>query len=101
MKWPALIVCAGVLIGCSDSGTSSAESIHISIENDKEHNGMILISTQNSTVRLGAKLKANFTYDFSIDKHEVTCGDFAKLVKNHKCENAELPVTNITFFDAD
>ena len=100
MKWPALIVCAGVLIGCSDSGTSSAESIHISIENDKEHNGMILISTQNSTVRLGAKLKANFAYDFSIDKHEVICGDFAKLVKNHKCENAELPVTNITFFDA-
>ena len=100
MKWSTLAIGALLFISCSDSGTSSKDVQDVSIDNDKKHDGMMLVSSKNASIKMGSKLTAKFTYNFSIDKHEVTCGDYAKFIKKSNCENSELPVTNVTFFDA-
>ena len=100
MKKSLLALLAGLLFGCSDSGTSSNNSYDFSTHNDDNHVGMMRVSAKNSSTRMGAKQIVKFTYDFSMDKHEVTCSDFAKFIKKFNCENPELPVTNVTFFDA-
>lgn len=100
MKKSLLALLIGLLFGCSDSGTSSNNSYDFSTQNDDNHVGMMRVSAKNSSTRMGAKQIVKFTYDFSMDKHEVICSDFTKFIKKFNCENPELPVTNVTFFDA-
>ena len=100
MKKSLLALLIGLLFGCSDSGTSSNNSYDFSTQNDDNHVGMMRVSAKNSSTTLGAKQTVKFTYDFSMDKHEVTCGDYATFIKKFNCENSELPITNVTFFDA-
>ncbi|WP_304039127.1 hypothetical protein [Fibrobacter succinogenes] len=67
---------------------------------DENHAGMMRVTTNESSTQMGSKLTVHFSYDFSIDKHEVTCGDYSKLIKKTNCDDPELPITNVTFFDA-
>ena len=92
--------CLTVIACSSDKVSSPQESLSPSITNDEKHAGMALVQSSNKSITLGSKLKVDFTYDYSIDKHEVTCGDFAKFFKNTKCSDASLPITDVTFFDA-
>ncbi len=94
MKWILFALSASLFVCCSDNSSSA----HDSIQNDRA--GMVFVKSTNSSVTLDSTQVVEFTYDFFIDKHEVTCGEFSKLMKNSKCENPELPVTNVTFFDA-
>ena len=100
MKWSMLAICTSLLVCCSDSGTSSNESNGPFISNDDDHAEMMRINAKNTSVKLGSKLTAEFLYDFSIDKHEVTCKDYSKFITKSNCNSPELPVTNVTFFDA-
>ncbi|SIN82975.1 TIGR02171 family protein [Fibrobacter sp. UWB11] len=99
-KQSVLFFVASLLVCCSDSGTSSSNSNEFSIRSDNNHAGMMRVNATNASVKMGPKQTVKFTYDFSLDKHEVTCGDFTKFIKKIKCDNPELPVTNVTFFDA-
>ena len=99
VKQSVLAFLASLVVCCSDSGTSSASDV-FSVHNDDNHAGMMRVSAKNSSTTMGAKQTVKFTYDFSMDKHEVTCGDYAKLIKKSNCEKSELPITNVTFFDA-
>lgn len=51
------------------------------------------------------KMKVEFDYDFSMGKHEVTCGEFNSVMKSVSklqvaCENDSLPAADISLFDA-
>lgn len=45
-------------------------------------------------------LAVNFTYDYYIEKHEVTCGEFKSFVGTKNCTRDAYPVTNVTYIDA-
>lgn len=45
-------------------------------------------------------LKVEFTYDYYLEKHEVTCKEYEIYRKARSCDNDSLPVTNITYIDA-
>ena len=70
----------------------------------------VTFGTDDSTVKLNERMKmrVDFDYDFSIGKHEVTCGEFNKFagtkksaLKNHlSCKSANMPASEITYFDA-
>lgn len=95
------------LLGCSDSGSSPSLVVQ-----DQEHEGFFKIAASGKSVKLGQKasFKAEFTYDYLIGSHEVTCGEYKKLVHSIAveeanfpeipCENDSVPVTNVTFYDA-
>ena len=99
MKKFFLAFCAA-LAACDSGSGSSQDPSNAFIQNDAKHEGMILLNANRKLVTLGSKLTVEFTYNFSMDQHEVTCGDYAKLIKKAKCEQKELPITNVTFFDA-
>lgn len=99
-KQSVLAIFASLLVCCSDSGTSSHESSDFSTQTDDKHAGMLRVFAKSSSTKMGSKQTVKFTYDFSMDKHEVTCSDFARFNKKINCESTELPITNITFFDA-
>ena len=49
--------------------------------------------------------RVEFTYDYSISRHEVICADFNGVMKDVsglqlECAQDSLPVSNVTFFDA-
>lgn len=99
IKQSVLAFFASLLVCCSDCSTSS-EPDRFSVHNDEDHAGMMRVSAKNTSTRMGARQIVKFTYDFSMDKHEVTCGDYSKFIKKFNCEKSELPITNVTFFDA-
>ena len=45
-------------------------------------------------------IKVEFTYDFLIEKHEVTCKEYTQFRKSTSCDNDSLPVTNVSYIDA-
>lgn len=78
--------------------------------------GMLRVASNTQQVILGtnvASAKANerpmmqvlFDYDFSIGRHEVTCGEFNSLMTPAtgvilQCAGENLPATNLTYYDA-
>ncbi|MCQ2106284.1 MAG: TIGR02171 family protein [Fibrobacter sp.] len=51
------------------------------------------------------KMAVTFDYDFYMGVHEVTCGEFNKLMKKEtglqdECDNDSLPVSNVSYYDA-
>lgn len=100
MKPSAIAFFASLLVCCSDSGTSSNDSNSFFVNEDKNHSGMMHVTATGASTQMGSKLTVHFSYDFSIDKHEVTCKDYAKHIKKTNCDDPELPITNVTFFDA-
>ena len=45
-------------------------------------------------------LTVSFTYDYYIEKHEVTCGEYKSLIDTKSCTGDSLPVANVTYIDA-
>ena len=77
---------------------------------------MLQIKSSNQLVSLGTNdwiakaierplMQVRFDYDFSIGRHEVTCGEFNKLMDSTtglalQCAGENLPATDLTFYDA-
>ena len=107
-----------LLLLCGLAACSNSEYVSRSEADIKEDTlpGMMRVSASNSIVVLGTdaeqarpderpSMKVVFSYDFSIGRHEVTCGEFNALMKPSvglvlDCESDDIPATNVTFYDA-
>lgn len=107
------------LVACGDH-TSSSENLSedvVLITLDSLFDSMLQIHASGKTMTLGTdasnaksnekpKMQVRFDYDYSLDKHEVTCGEFEKMAADENwgefvgCADKELPITNVTFYDA-
>lgn len=79
---------------------------------DSIHKGMVVIFSKGKSVKLGTKdskatmrerpqMKVKFTYDFSLDRHEVTHEEFASIMGGEAdAENRFKPIRGLTYFDA-
>jgi len=105
-----------LVYSCSNS-VEVEDQVHVA---DNEISGVELVkfSGIRKSVQLGSdapedpaderpSMKVVFDYDFSIGKHEVTCGEFldvmsgtANYAKVVECKNKSLPVVNVNYFDA-
>ena len=118
MKWLALICGFFSLLVCSCSnsvGVSAEKKPLVGVSTDTLA-GMQRVQTQKSVTVLGTldskakvnerpEMRARFDYDFSIGRHEVTCGEFNSVMENVSglvldCDNDSLPATSLTFYDA-
>ena len=118
MKWLALICGFFSLLVCSCSnsvGVQAEKKPSVDVSSDTLA-GMQRVQTLKSVTVLGTleskakvnerpKMKVRFDYDFSMGRHEVTCGEFNAVMENVSglvldCENDSLPATNLTFYDA-
>lgn len=45
-------------------------------------------------------LTVSFTYDFYIEKHEVTCGEYKALMGKADCKSDSHPIASVTYIDA-
>src|SRR5574344_2067648 len=100
------IALSALLSSCSDDSGSLAEVYA------GEGAGMILVraaghsvtlGTDESTAPLSARpaMKASFTYDYALSKHEVTRGEYAALAGGSVPDSlAGLPQTDVTYYDA-
>ena len=102
-----------VLLACSqESGSSSAIVVDFS---DDELEGMVRVTARNANALLGTndplakteetpQMRVKIDYSFSMGKHEVTCGEYNKLMKPQglelPCENKNIPATDLTYYDA-
>ena len=99
------------LVACSDSVSNRSDE-HSS---DNEIEGMILVKSGSVTIGTNDKsfkanerpaMKVQLDYDFNMDIHEVTCGQYTKIAKETslktfgKCDNDSLPIVNVTYYDA-
>lgn len=60
---------------------------------------------KEATINDRPQMKVKFSYDFYMEKHEVTRGEYFALLKNAVAEckgecSDSIPVTNVTFYDA-
>lgn len=76
--------------------------------------GFAFVESQGKSVKLGTfnenakaierpQMQVDFSYDFYLGVHEVSCGEYRNLSQAENvdgCENDSLPVTNISFYDA-
>lgn len=98
---------AAVLLACSDNASSGH------VEPNSVYEGMLDVYASGHSVDLGTNIslarnderpamKASFTYNFMIGKHEVTCSEFNALSEKLKveCENDSMPAFNVNYFDA-
>ncbi len=118
MKWLALICGIFSLLVCSCSnsvGVSAEKKPLVDVSTDTLA-GMLRVQTLKSVTVLGTQdskakvnerpeMRAHFDYDFSIGRHEVTCGEFNSVMENVSglvldCDNDSLPATSLTFYDA-
>ncbi len=100
---------AFALCSCSDS-TSSASVEPVDISPDESHAEMMLVKASGKSTTLGSnrssktdefpKMKVLFSYDFSIGKHEVTCDEYNAFAMHPQDCSGDIPVTNVTYFDA-
>lgn len=117
-----------LLVSCGDDFSSSGKSSEpASTDNDEEVsssstevpsylNSMLLIEGSSTKVVLGTKNKNALSsekpqmnviidYDYFMDVHEVSCGEYAAALKEAKkdypsCKNDSLPIVDITYYDA-
>ena len=105
-----------IMGACSNSEMPSdpADSASVEIASDTLE-GMLRVRAAGASVILGSDESsrlidrpvsiAEFSYDYSMGRHEVTCGEFNVLMKGAAglelaCENGDIPATDITFYDA-
>ena len=113
-------LCSLLLCSCSNSVNEQpvepAESAPVFSLAVDSLEGMIRVKAMNTSAVLGTSeldakitespaMQVLFDYDFSIGRHEVTCGEFNALMKKSQelvldCEDKDLPATNLTFYDA-
>ena len=68
----------------------------------------VMLGTNDKSFKANERpaMKVVLDYDFYMDIHEVTCGEYAEVAKKAKlktfgkCENDSLPLTDITYYDA-
>lgn len=109
-----------LLLGVCLFACSNSESVYSQHDSDPilvadSLDGMLSVRLEQKNLHLGTNevaAKANerpqmnvlLNYDFSIAKHEVTCREFNDLMKSTlvtlDCEIANLPATNLTYYDA-
>ena len=98
-------------VACSNSGSSHSHEQ----SSDEEIEGMLLLKSGSATIGSNDKsFRANerpamsvlLDYDFYLNVHEVTCGEYAEVAKDAgfktfaKCDNDSLPITDVTYYDA-
>ena len=108
-------------VSCGDSPVYDAE-IPVPLDtsvlaSDDPVEGFLHIRATGAHVVLGSadpsalakersQVKAGFDYDFSIGKHEVTCGEYNEVARRVKlkleldCSEENLPASHVTFYDA-
>ena len=70
--------------------------------------GNVTIGTNNTGFKINERpaMEVILDYSFYMGIHEVTCGEYAEVIKNtdlkvpERCEQDSLPVTDITYYDA-
>ena len=70
--------------------------------------GTVTLGSNDSTYRAAERpaMEVKLDYDYYLDIHEVTCGEYRNLAKKKlvkdfgKCENDSLPLANVTYYDA-
>lgn len=106
-----------LLIACSDDEGSSISPSSPSVDFAESDSlaGFILVKALGNQLTVGTTSKSAkvserpqmqifFDYDFFIEKNELTCGEFKKLMSERDvvvaCEKDSHPVANVTFYDA-
>ncbi|MCF0221296.1 MAG: TIGR02171 family protein [Fibrobacter sp.] len=117
-----------LFVACtSPNGSNDPENSGVSIEVEADSNlkGFMLVHSKGKHTLLGTdltkatlkerpRMKVEFDYDFSLGKHEVTCGEFNEVMDKDSnstgresaaalrldCDNDSLPAVNLTYFDA-
>ena len=111
----ALAVVASFFVGCTVESPNKLDPVPESSSSDDSMAGFVKFNAAGDSVYLGSDLATvpvgerprmlvKFNYDFSLSKHEVTCGEFKSVMEGRgfvpTCENDSLPVTEVTFYDA-
>lgn len=116
LRLSLLLLVAIGLCACSNSQSAfPSEPVTVSIKSDS-HEGMLRIKAKGASVTLGTDdidarsieqmmMSVYFDYDFSLARHETTCGEFNKLMSEAtglvlNCLNDSLPATDVTYYDA-
>ncbi len=107
-----LLACAFAFAACSDFDLlDTNDSNGMGHESDKVE-GFVRIHSTGDSTWLGTSLssarrderpemKVKFTYDFAIQRHEVTCKEFNSTLKSPKLDcSGSKPATDVTFYDA-
>lgn len=119
-KWCfCFLILVALLCSCSDD-SSMADSIVVPDINGVDYSvdipGFVKVYSNGKSVKLGSddvaykanerpQMRVDFSYDFSIGDHEITCGEFNDVTKRAnlplwaECDG-DIPVTNVSFFDA-
>jgi formylglycine-generating enzyme required for sulfatase activity len=103
------------LYACTDSNSTYGFESDVVKTVEDSLSGMLRVSG-NVTAHLGTnditakaterpQMDVLLTYDFSIGKSEVTCGEFNAVMKSVTglvldCKNDSLPATDVTYYDA-
>ncbi len=90
-----LAVCLAGLISCTDEA-STVDTLSAS------YDGMQRIDSQGDSVRISAaSITSHFSYNFYIDVHEVTVGEYAQVLNaSVNSDEKDYPVTDVSFYDA-
>lgn len=110
-----VFLCIGFFeVSCSNSTNAASENVaEFSFDavsgmiQVKAKKGYALLGTNEPTAKTNERpvMRVDFSYDFAIGKHEVTCGEFNELMKPLSglvltCENDSLPASDLTYYDA-
>ena len=109
-----VLACALLLVSCSNS-VDAYSGVVLSAAGEA-YPDMFRVSTDGAKVTLGTddsqaksnerlQMKVAFDYSFSIGRHEVTCGEFNKVMESATglaldCSRDNLPATDMTYYDA-
>ena len=108
----SILICAcsnseGVSAGQQSSSIEVSEDSLAGMLHVESVGAMALLGTDSENVRANERpvMQVKFSYDFSLGKYEVMCGEFNALMKSAtglalNCSNDSLPATNVTFYDA-
>ena len=90
-----LAVCLAGLISCTNEA-STADTLSAS------YHDMQRIDSQGDSVQItAANITSRFSYNFYIDVHEVTVGEYAQVLNaSFDSDEKDYPVTDVSFYDA-
>ena len=125
LVWSMFVFALSLMASCNhyDSSVESKVESFLTCSSKKKcpevdlQDEFILVRSSKQNVALGTNLKSakaserpemkvEFTYDYQLGQHEVTCGEFNDLMGGKKgrvsldCEKKNLPAVNVTYLDA-
>lgn len=110
-----LLLLGALFAACSNSESVYSQQKSGSILEVDSLEGMLAVRMEQKNLMLGSndnatktnerpQMNVSLQYDFSIGKHEVTCGEYNSLMKSVgallDCEGDNVPATNVTYYDA-